>query len=434
MRSIIDESLITKYQHPHVKLVVNGTTITGDDLLAGSFNYKGGASSGGSLEPGGCIIGSISFAVYNYDGKYSSVITDGATVEAYIGYGKTCKTATFAKVATGYISDWTIKRGSISVTAYDKLRAADKNYWTSWSFPMTVNEIIRSACSDAGITVANLPSSGGSISVDLRPVNEDGTYGDVDISMTCRQALSEALKLSGNFGYCDADGNFKCDWFNWGSPAKTINDTFSASFQSAKSYTGVQVGTRAVKGSSGYLFALSSNSFLTDDNASAVESRLYNALVGYSFDTGGAGILQDPNLEPGDVVTLKTPMGTKTIPITAITLKGSMIESIACEATSYDEADDERTDASNDALAEQLDSGVDVDLSEIEKQLTDIGDTANTANDTANEAKSTADGLLSAIEELQKALNGYKLAVMTEAAYDALTSIDADTIYFLYEK
>lgn len=419
MKSTFNESTISKYPHPYIRLVVNGTTITADDIVAGSFSYKGGASSGGSLEPGGCIVGSIGFAVYNYDSKYSNIVTEGASVKAYIGYGQTMKTATYALIATGTIAEWNIKRGTISVTAYDNLRQADKTMWTNWSFPMTVSEIIESAANEAGITVSSLPSSGGSISVDLRTINEDGTYTDPTISMTCRQAISEALKLSGNFGYCNASGALKCGWFNWGTTAATIEDTFSASFTGAREYTGVQVGTRETLGTAEYLFALSSNNFLTDDNAADVESRLYDALVGYSFDCGGAGIIQNPNIEPGDIVTLVTPMGTKVVPITAITLKGSMVEQISCEATSYDEAEDERDDASNESLAEQIyDGNFDIDTSELEKAI--------------NTNKQGVSDNSDAIKALQTQLGGYSIVVISNTNYTALTIKDTHTIYFVY--
>lgn len=419
MKSTFNESTIAKYPHPYIRLVVNGTTITADDIVAGSFSYKGGASSGGSLEPGGCIVGSIGFAVYNYDSKYSNIVTEGASVKAYIGYGQTMKTATYALIATGTIAEWNIKRGTISVTAYDNLRQADKIMWTNWSFPMTVSEIIESAANEAGISVASLPSSGGSISVDLRTINEDGTYTDPTISMTCRQAISEALKLSGNFGYCNASGVLKCGWFSWGTTAATIEDTFSASFTGAREYTGVQVGTRETLGTAEYLFALSSNNFLTDDNAADVETRLYDALVGYSFDCGGAGIIQNPNIEPGDIVTLVTPMGTKVVPVTAITLKGSMVEQISCEATSYDEAEDERDDASNESLAEQIyDGNLDIDTSELEKAI--------------NTNKQGVSDNSDAIKALQTQLGGYSIVVISKADYMALTTKDTHTIYFVY--
>lgn len=420
MKSTFNESIIAKYPHPYIQLVVNGTTITADDIVAGSFSYKGGASSGGSLEPGGCIVGSIGFAVYNYDGKYSEIVTEGASVTAYIGYGQTMKTATYAQIATGTIAEWNIKRGTISVTAYDNLRQADKTMWTNWSFPMTVSEIIESAANEAGISVASLPSAGGDISVDLRTVNDDGTYTDPTISMTCRQAISEALKLSGNFGYCDENGDLKCGWFNWNGPVATIEDTFSASFTGARSYTGVQVGTRETLGTTEYLFALSSNNFLTDDNAADVESRLYDALVGYDFDCGGAGIIQNPNIEPGDIVTLVTPMGTKTVPVTAITLKGSMVENISCEATSYDEAEDERTDATNDALAETIDGGnFDIDTSALEKEI--------------NTNKQGVADNSDAIKALKSQLGEYSIVVMTETNYKRIKTPDENTIYFTYE-
>lgn len=434
---------IKKYQHPLIRLKIggtDGTTIDGDHIMAGSVSYKGGASSGGSLEPGGCIVGSLTFALYNYDNEYTDLITSGAQVDFYIGYGIPGVNAKYVRAARCYISEWTHKRGSITVTAYDALRKADKTKWTTWSFPMTVSSIIRTAANEAGFTVTGLSNmAGGSISVDLRTLNEDGTYTDPDISMTCRQAISEALKLSGNFGYCNQNGALTVGWFDWDNPALTIEDTFSASFAGARSYTGVQVGTNPVSGTSEYLYALGSNSFLTDDNAAAVEARLVTALVGHTFDCGSAGILQNPNLVPGDVVILQTPMGDKTVPITSITLKGSMIENISCEAQSYDEAEDERTDASTDAMAEQIEDLGDLDaaeLSGLNDKITDINNTISGLKDDDTKMQDTLNDHESRIKTLEDEGGGgcsckYKIEVIASADYPP-TTIDEKTVYFVY--
>ena len=54
----ITDQMITTYQHPRIKLVVGNTTIYEDDLVSGSFSYRGGTTGGGEFAPGGCVISS----------------------------------------------------------------------------------------------------------------------------------------------------------------------------------------------------------------------------------------------------------------------------------------------------------------------------------------------------------------------------------------
>ena len=341
----ITDQMITTYQHPRIKLVVGNTTIYEDDLVSGSFSYRGGTTGGGEFAPGGCVISSASFTLYNRTGGYTNLISEGTEITIYIGYGASPSTATYDMLCTVYAAKVIKRSYKINVQAYDKLRDADKKKWTTFNFPMTVNQIITAAATEAGITVSQLPSAGGSISVDLR----DADGNQPNLSMTCRQAIAQALLISGNFGYMTPAGLLYCGWYS-ASYDKDIPHSwlFDYSMSDSQNYTGVQVYGQTPTGSSDRLFVLSSGKFITEDNCQAIQARLYTALVGINVRTGTFVATCNPNIHPGQIVQVVVPQagGTLTfiVPITAVTVKGSLKATYTCETISADEADDLRSD------------------------------------------------------------------------------------------
>ena len=352
----ITDALIQQYQHPRIKMIVGGTTLYEGDIVSGSFNYRGGTSGGGAFAPGGCVISSCSFSVYNRTGAYTNLFAEGTEVEVYIGYGATAQTATYDLLCTMYVTDVTKRNYKISVKAYDKLRDADKKRWTTYAFPMTVSQIIQSAASEAGITINQLPSAGGSISVDLR--DDDGNQPD--LSMTCRQAIAQALLISGNFGYMTADGELYCGWYS-SSADVTVPQSWlmDYSISDAQDYTGVQVYGQTPTGSTTRLYVLSSGSFITEDNCAAIQSRLYDALIGVDVRTGSFSIICNPNLHPGQMMALTYPQAgstlTLTVPVMSVTIKGSLRATYGSESVTTDEADDLR--AQDEATTQDVANG-----------------------------------------------------------------------------
>ena len=341
----IPEQLITTYQHPRIKLVVGSTTIYEDDLVSGSFSYRGGTTGGGEFAPGGCVISSASFTLYNRTGGYTNLISEGTEITIYIGYGASPATASYDMLCTVYAAKVIKRSYKINVQAYDKLRDADKKKWTTFNFPMTVNQIITAAATEAGITVSQLPSAGGSISVDLR----DADGNQPNLSMTCRQAIAQALLISGNFGYMTPAGLLYCGWYS-ASYDKDIPQSwlFDYSMSDSQNYTGVQVYGQTPTGSTTRLYVLSSGKFITEDNCAAIQARLYTALVGINVRTGTFTAVCNPNIHPGQIVQVVVPQAgstlTFTVPITAVTVKGSLRATYTCETISADEADDLRSD------------------------------------------------------------------------------------------
>lgn len=336
----ITDDIINEYEHPRFILKIGNTVITEDDIGSGSLSMRGGTSQSNVFEPGGAVITSLSFVLLNYEGKYTNLdLSEGTHVDVYVGYGKdiTADYSNYMKKAVVYVCETTKNRNTISITCYDGLRKADKTKWVASAETMTVNQIIQSVCQRAAITIETLPTYGGDIQV-------SGLNTQTE-SMTCRQALSEALLISGNFGYMNNEGKLVCKWFDFGNTTKSYTDYFDGTLKNIKIYTGVQVSD-VVVGQTDALYKISSNTFITDDNKNQVANRIYDAICGKHFYAGSVGVLADPRIEQGDIITVPFRHSDEVyvfdLPVTGFNLKGSLIETFECDAETEDEIDDLR--------------------------------------------------------------------------------------------
>lgn len=349
--------MITTYQHPRVLLMIGNSTIFEDEIGANSFIYRGGC--GGSFAPGGCETASCSFTISNFGGINDGLpLNDMAEVQIYIGYGETPETSTYDKFATVYLSDIKQLKNVFNCVGYDKLHEADKsNISFTAGTSTTVNDIIRDAAAASGITVAQYPSVGGNIAVDISS----------DLSMTCRQAISHALEISGNVGFCNASGELVCKWFDTSSPAKTFTDYANAEYSQVSGYTGITVGETTI-GADPNLYVVSGNPFVSANNEAAIANRLYDILVVSGISYGGVGVLADPHIEPADVIQVPFfrsdgTTDTRLVPVADLTFKNSLILNISCNISTTDEATDLRQTidqkAENSVTREEMEKYVD---------------------------------------------------------------------------
>lgn len=354
----ITKAMIKKHQTPRIKIEMLGMELYGDEIASGSFSYKCGVGSG-AFAPGGCVISSVSVTLIDHVGFYFGTIPEGEEIKVYIGYGRTDKDATYKLLATVYAAEVSYGAGTATIRAYDKLRQADKRKWLSVGpWPMTVNQIITAAAGDAGIDIDTLPAAGGDIEVDLR----DDEGKDPEINLTCRQAMAAALLISGNWAHVTADGSLYCGWYG-DKPAEEyeIDWIMGYSLTDALDYTGVQVYGQEVTGSAKRLYKLSSAQFLNAKNAAAVQARLADAMIGLPVSASSFSCVLNPNIKPGMMLTVTYPKvgTTETIemPVTSVSINGTMVAEYACEAITADKADDLRK-SSDEILEDAANNGM----------------------------------------------------------------------------
>jgi hypothetical protein len=351
----ITTQTIENYKHPWIALDIGTNRIYADQIAPGSFVYRGGC--GGGFAPGGCETASCSFTLANFNGMNEGLpLGENQEIIVNVGYGDDPATAQYMKFATVYLASLARSRNVFNCICYDKLHEADKTTFTYTDLNSTVNGVIQAAAAAAGITIGQLPADGGSIPIVLT--------GDGE--MTCRQAIAYALEISGNFGYCNQDGELVCRWFDYNS-VRTYTDYQAAEYSEAIGYTGVQVGD-VTQGIDPNYYVVSGNPFVTEDNKAAIASRLYGILVGSVFKPGSVGVLADPRLDPGDCITVPyyMPGGTTPtyiVPVASMTFKSSMVESISCSLATSDVIQDLRQTVSkkaeNSVTREEMEKYVD---------------------------------------------------------------------------
>lgn len=333
----ITDEIIAQYEHPRFKLVVDGTEEIYENMLEGSVSLKLGCSDSSRFDVGGCVVGSLSFTIADFDARFNGYFFNESTIDLYVGYGSSVDSAEYVEFGHFKVAEATRNQSIISITAYDALRDADKVefVYNGNAATLTTNEIITIAAGLANITVGTLPSN--TITVDTSTFTK----------MTCRQAMQYAMEASGNFAYINHLGQLTCRWFDLANPIKTFDDSFGSTFSENWTYTGVMVNGE-LTGTDGYVYSLSNNPFVNDSNKSAVAQRLYSILYDQGFYEASITVpLADPRIEPGDVVTVYEygPMNTKTariMPVTNITFKSELAETLSCSAASADTLDDLR--------------------------------------------------------------------------------------------
>lgn len=350
-----DQSTIERYQVPFVQIRIpsTGVTIHGSELV-GSPLYNAGVSAGGGFGPGGAEAASLSVTVRDEHRLYAQQIRRGTRLDLYVGYGSDEKEAKFERVAQLYAEQPMFKTSTISFTAYDALKKGDDTAWKPSVFPTTVREIVRSAASQIGLSLASDTMPGGGVEVDLR--DEEGNQPDLD--MTCRQAIASAVQIGGGFARVNADGALSCSWF-WADDerggyeidARTIPDNWVMDYTVSEDttfFSGVKVMDRAVKGTEGALYVLDSNDFLNDRNAAQVEDRLYNSLVGRFGYTADVKSLGDLSIVPGAMLhwtrAFYNEKNAAYMPVVSVRWGGGVSVDYSCETAAVNDLRKDKKD------------------------------------------------------------------------------------------
>lgn len=337
----ITDAIIEECEHPQTRIMTGSGHIIEDKLASPPLFQSGTAS--GRYEPGGCIASSMTVQIYDYNGEEAPFFTNGTELRLQVKYRTQTEWTTIGSVN---INDQSTDGKVITLTCYDRLKDGDKITYNG-QFPATINQIMQTAAGQLNIQVSQLPPAGGSITIDPEQTP----------SMTVRQALLYAAQAAGCFIRIDENGALSAGWYNLSDIRKTYKDAFGGEFAPTHIYTGVQVAGE-IQGNEGYIYTLDGNPFITENNAAQIRQRLYDALVGVPVPSVSISVLTDPRLQPGDTVKVPCFGGSGqvlvyTMPITSISFRGTMRETISCETGTADQLQDKRT-ASAHEQTEQI--------------------------------------------------------------------------------
>ena len=213
-------------------------TVTRRDIVQGSFTVDRYSATGEALPVGTATAGEISFALENFDGRFSEVVFGGA--EIYAVFTVTDGTNTYT-LPIGYFTVDETPRvlSTIQITALDRMAQFDKSLeGSSVVYPCTVRSMVIWLCQHAGVTspisdLNSLPNDSYTI-----PHAPD-TQGDV----TARQMLQWCCQILGCNAQVGRNGAMRLLAYSTDGTPPEIDDTvrFSSDLLDEVTITGTVV-------------------------------------------------------------------------------------------------------------------------------------------------------------------------------------------------
>lgn len=130
--------------------------ITNSDLWQRTFRIEDSVSQDNNLDVGDAIINKLSFSLNNIDESYSKYDFTDAELVAYIALDVDGELEKLKKF-TGVIDEAVYNGSLISITAFDNMSKADKDFDTSGiKFPVSIGELVLYCTTKMGIPLSRL--------------------------------------------------------------------------------------------------------------------------------------------------------------------------------------------------------------------------------------------------------------------------------------
>ena len=330
--------------------------LTEEHVMMGGFIRDTSTTVDGKFTIGAAVTGKLTVLIDNTDQSFSGYDFRGAIITANLGGESSPDVFQLLQVGIYTVDDYKYDGSVITLTAYDNLYKFDKPCSnTSVTFPITLENLVRQACTVAGVSLANVSIPNGSYSITKEPPQWK--------TMTWHDVIADCAQIACCFAKALPDGRLSFSWYDAGLFNETQIDggTFDTNttpysdggtadggdfdYGSTQSFdggsfddrdnvhvlgqlfdlsvdtddvliTGISVtlaasdninavqGTQEYTktlGTSAYLIKISNNPLIeTTANADSVCAYLYNLIVGMRFRPLESSILENPAVEAGD--------------------------------------------------------------------------------------------------------------------------------------
>ena len=297
----------------YVKITLHDETVLNvenDKLWSGGVEIERAVSSDNTFDIGSVIINKATIVLNNIYDDFTEYDFSDATVYIEIGLELENETIERVKLGTFYVDEPKYNGSLISLECLDSMSRFDVDYSESnLTYPATLLEIVRDACSACGVTsgIATLPN--GDYTVEEKP--------DVE-SLTFRQVLQWAAQICCQWFTIDENDRLVSGWYvvpDEDSGYHTISGVNSITVDTDDVViTGIKV-TEFVEdtdedpavfqsGNDGYVLGISENKLIPTGKGSAVAVYLGQQLIGMRFRPFSATCQNDPTIEVGDPVSI----------------------------------------------------------------------------------------------------------------------------------
>ena len=297
----------------YVKITLHDETVLNvenDKLWSSGVEIERAVSSDNTFDIGSVIINKATIVLNNIYDDFTEYDFSDATVYIEIGLELENETIERVKLGTFYVDEPKYNGSLISLECLDSMSRFDVDYSESnLTYPATLLEIVRDACSACGVTsgIATLPN--GDYTVEEKP--------DVE-SLTFRQVLQWAAQICCQWFTIDENDRLVSGWYvvpDEDSGYHTLSGVNSITVDTDDVViTGIKV-TEFVEdtdedpavfqsGNDGYVLGISENKLIPTGKGSAVAVYLGQQLIGMRFRPFSATCQNDPTIEVGDPVSI----------------------------------------------------------------------------------------------------------------------------------
>ena len=389
------------------------------DIKQGGIKLDEATSKSGSFELGAAIMSKLTLTLNNSRGNFSDVNFIGGQVSmvqvgAYLGDS----TIEWIPLGVFDIDSMKISGTAAELTAYDMLGRADRNLPESIAYPVTLENLLRTICTECGIPYN-----------DADFINAEYTVDSPPEKSTCREVIAYIAQLAGSFAKMTRDGYLELTWYGYSSETMLdggnfidmtsgdtadggnfyvyyaeeydggsldgrgiyiIRNTKSASGEKPLTITGVRyieedreetsidsegneivtdvAGAEYLVGTDEYIFDLSDNPLIQHD-IEAVLAAVGEKLIGDSFSPLSVTCTSNPALEAGDIVRVTDRKGNVyTAYINAYSYKFGGAQTLSCDAESEAENQSVHYNASA-KLESKIKSTVNVKINDYNRRV-----------------------------------------------------------------
>ena len=309
-----------------LSILVNPVTgssfeLTSADILSNGLSVNRYTASGDSIQIGTCVASELTMRLENGDGRFNSVVFEGA--QLYVSVGIEVNGVT-SWIPLGYFTIDNAPRSLaiIEISALDGMVQFDKDVnLEALNLPSSVKNLVTACCNECNVTLATdldaLPNKSFSVQ----------SVGEMQ-NMTYRSILQWCCQLMGVCGYMDWQGHLCLAWYAkpTGAPTLTTADRYSSDlYENAIQISGVLVKgveNQFLYGTDTYALVIDGNPLYEDADVETIATAL-SGLVGFTYHPFSASVLPMPYLYPLDVIEFVYNGNTYDVAITEISITAS---------------------------------------------------------------------------------------------------------------
>ena len=302
-----------------LSILVNPVTgssfeLTSADVLTNGLTINRYSASGDSISLGSCVAADLNLRLENGDGRFNSVVFEGAQLKVSVGVQIGNNTSW---IPLGYFTVDNAPRRLeiITITALDGMVQFDKEInLSALGLPCSISTLVRNIRNECNITLATDP--------DTLPNHAFVTPSEIDTeNLTYRNLLQWACEIMGVCGYMDWNDHLVLSWYASTSPAITLTeaDRYNSDlYENAVTITGIRVKgveNEALYGTNTYALNIEGNRLIAEGQEETIANGL-SSLVNFTYHPFSASILPAPYLMPMDMLSFTYNSTTYTVAVT----------------------------------------------------------------------------------------------------------------------